>query len=85
MEVILAGGSFGVPFVGSPGIPADNLKLLREAFMKTLGDEEFRAEVARVRGFEVRPVNGHELEELARRIIDLPPNVAARLRQFLSS
>jgi len=85
MEVILAGGSFGVPFVAPPAIPGDYLKLLREAFTKTLDDEEFRAEVARVRGFEVRPVNGHELEELARRIIDLPPNMAARLRQFLSS
>lgn len=85
MEVILAGGSFGVPFVAPPGIPADHLKLLRQSFMKTLEDEEFRAEVARVHGFEVRPVSGHELAELARRIIDLPPNVAARLRQFLSS
>ncbi len=85
MEVILAGGSFGVPFVAPPAIPAEHLKLLREAFTKTLDDEEFRAEVARVHGFEVRPVNGHELEKLARRIIDSPPNVAARLRQFLSS
>jgi tripartite-type tricarboxylate transporter receptor subunit TctC len=85
MEVILAGGGFGVPFVAPPAIPAEHLKLLREAFTKTLDDEEFRADVARVHGFEVRPVNGHELEKLARRIIDLPPNVAARLRQFLSS
>ena len=85
MEVILAGGSFGVPFVAPPGISADHLKLLRQAFMKTLEDEEFRAEVARVHGMEIRPVSGHELEELARRIIDLPPNVAKHLQRFLSS
>lgn len=85
MEVVLAGGSFGVPFLAPPAIPDDALKLLREAFMKTMEDPEFRAEVARTQGLEVRPVKGHDLEELARRIIDLPPRVARRLQRFLSS
>ena len=85
MEVILAGGSFGVPFLAPPAIPDDALKLLREAFMKTMEDPDFRAEVARTQGLEVRPVKGHELEVLARRIIDLPPRVAQRLQRFLSS
>ncbi len=85
MEVILAGGSFGVPFLAPPALPDEVLRLLREAFVKTMEDVEFRAEVARTQGLEVRPVKGHELEELARRIIDLPPRVAQRLQRFLSS
>ncbi len=84
MEVILAGGSFGVPFLAPPAIPEESLKLLREAFIKTMGDSEFRAEVEGTGGFEVRPVSGHELEELARRIINLPPKVAKDLQRFLS-
>ncbi len=85
MEVILAGGSFGVPFLAPPALPDEVLRLLREAFMKTMEDSEFRAEVARTQGLEVRPVKGYELEVLARRIIDLPPRVAQRLQRFLSS
>lgn len=84
MEIILAGGSFGVPFLAPPAIPEENLKLLREAFAKTMEDGEFRADVERNQGFEIRPVSGHELENLARRIIALPATVAKELRRFLS-
>ena len=84
MEVILAGGSFGVPCLAPPAIPEDHLRLLREAFIKTMEDVEFRAEVVRVHSMEVRPVTGHELEELARRIIHLPPKVSKELQRFLS-
>jgi len=85
MEVILAGGSFGVPFLAPPAIPDENLRLLREAFVKTMDDFAFRADVERDQGLEVRPVKGYELEMLARRILDLPPRVAQRLQRFLSS
>ena len=85
LEVILAGGNFGVPFLAPPAIPDENLRLLREAFVKTMEDFAFRADVERDQGLEVRPVKGYELEMLARRIIDLPPRVAQRLQRFLSS
>jgi tripartite-type tricarboxylate transporter receptor subunit TctC len=84
MEVILAGGSFGVPFLAPPAIPEENLRLLREAFVKTLDDVEFRADVERDQGLEIRPVSGRELENLARRIINLPPKAAKDLQRFLS-
>jgi tripartite-type tricarboxylate transporter receptor subunit TctC len=84
MEVVLAGGSFGIPFLAPPAIPDENLRLLREAFVKTMDDFAFRADVERDQGLEVRPVSGHELENLARRIINLPPKEAKDLQRFLS-
>jgi len=84
MEIILAGGSFGVPFLAPPAIPEESLRLLREAFVKTMEDGEFRAEVEQNQGFEIRPVSGHDLENLARRIIALPTKVAIELQRFLS-
>lgn len=83
MEAILAGGTFGVPFVGPPVIPEDHLGLLRNVFMKTMRDREFRSEAVRMRGLEARPVNGHKLEELANRVMDLPPKVVKQLQQLL--
>ena len=35
--VVLASGEFGLPYQLPPGIPAERLKILREAFMKTDG------------------------------------------------
>ncbi|MDP6559839.1 MAG: tripartite tricarboxylate transporter substrate-binding protein [Candidatus Binatia bacterium] len=84
MEAILAGGAFGVPFVGPPGIPTGNLELLRRAFTMTSQDLEFRAEALRLGGLEVKPVTGQELGDLAHRIMDLPPNVVKRLRRMIS-
>lgn len=84
MEVVLAGGSFGVPFLAPPAVPEEHLKVLREAFTKTMEDTEFRAEVLRVHSQEVKPVPGYELEDLARRIMHLPPKVSKDLHRFLS-
>lgn len=42
--VILAGGVFGRPMVGPPGVPPDRLKLLRSAFAGALKDPELRSE-----------------------------------------
>ena len=38
--LMLASGDFGRPIIANPGIPADRVKLLREAFAKTLRDPE---------------------------------------------
>jgi len=65
-------------------VPEEHLKVLREAFTKTMEDAEFRAEVLRVHSQEVKPVPGYELEDLARRIMHLPPKVSKDLHRFLS-
>jgi len=55
----------GRPMFAPPGMPADRLKTLRDAFAKTMQDEQFRAEVKK-RGYEFDPVTGEELEKLAK-------------------
>ena len=38
--VILAANEIGRPIIATPGIPADRVKILRDAFMKTMNDPE---------------------------------------------
>lgn len=80
--VVLSPGFFGRPIVGSPGIPPDRVKVLREGFMKTMSDPELLAE-AEKRKWEPSPVSGEKLEALARDVIAQPPEVISRMNAVL--
>ena len=81
-RVILGPGAFGRPILATPGIPADRVKLLREAYSKMLKDPEFAAE-ANKRQWEINPVSGENLEALAKDVIHQPPDVIERMKKIL--
>lgn len=80
--VVLAAGAFGRPMVATPGIPADRVKILRDAFNKSLDDPGFIGE-AKKRKFDLDPIGGDELENLAKEVIHQPPEVVERMRKLL--
>jgi len=82
--VLLGADDMGRPMFGPPNMPADRLKVLRDAFVKTMADEQFRAEVKK-RGYEFDPVGGEELERLAKEVIGQPPEVIERLKKLLGN
>ncbi len=81
-KVILASGDFGRPIVAPPGVPADRVKVLREAFNKTVSEAVFLAEAER-RRLEIDPTRWDEMESLARDVMATPPEVVARMRKLL--
>jgi tripartite-type tricarboxylate transporter receptor subunit TctC len=81
-RVLLSPADIGRPIVGTPGIPADQVKILRVAFMKALSDAELLAE-AKKRGWEARPMSGEELEAIAKEVIAQPAEVIERLKAIL--
>ena len=82
--VLLGADDMGRPMFGPPGMPADRLKILRDAFAKTMADEQFRAEVKK-RNYEFDPVVGEELEKLAKEVTSQPPDVIDRLKNVLGN
>jgi tripartite-type tricarboxylate transporter receptor subunit TctC len=80
--LILAPGEFGRPILVPPGVPAERVKILREALNKTLRDPELLA-VAKKRDWPVSPVAGEELEPLAKDVIAQPSEVVQRLKKIL--
>jgi hypothetical protein len=80
--VILAGGMFGRPMVGPPGIPPDRLKILRDAAMSALKDPELKVE-AEKRNYELDPVSGADMERLAKEVMSQPPPVLERMKKVL--
>ncbi len=83
VRVLLAPDDLGRPYAGPPGTPGDRVKILREAFMKTLRDPELLAE-AKKRDWEVNPMSGEELEGMAKEVVVQPPEVLERVRRILA-
>ncbi len=80
--VMLASGALGRPMLASPGIPADRVKILREAFEKTMKDPAFLAEIAK-RKFELSPTRGEELERIVKESMSQPQDIIQRMKKVL--
>jgi tripartite-type tricarboxylate transporter receptor subunit TctC len=81
--LMLASGEFGRPIIASPGIPAERVRLLRDAFGKTLRDPEFLTEAGKKR-LEIDPVSGEDLEALAKDVLSAGKDVIDRMSKLLS-
>ena len=81
-RVILSGDELGRPMVAPPGVPADRVRILREAYNKTLQDPELIAEVNRSR-LDMEPSTGEEIEAIMKEIMDQPPQVITLIKKLL--
>lgn len=81
--VMLGSGGFGsCPTISSPGVPDEQVKILRAAFAKALSSPELVAE-AKKRGLEPELIAGEELESLAKEVIVQPPEVIGLIRKVM--
>ena len=76
-------GFGSMPLVTSPGVPAERVNLLREAYRKIFADPEFQEDMAK-RGWEPRPVNGDELAALAQEVVNQPADLRDAIKRILS-
>lgn len=72
------------PFAGPPGIPADRLKILRDAFKKSCNDPEFLS-FAEKSGIPVDLTEGDEAVALITSMMDLSPNLKKIIKDTYQS
>jgi tripartite-type tricarboxylate transporter receptor subunit TctC len=84
VRVILTAATLGRPIAVTPGTPTDRLKLLREAYLKSLKDPELLAEAKKQR-WEIDPLSGEEMEKLAKEVIAQPKDVIERMKWVLGN
>jgi len=82
VSVVLAGQDLGRPIMAPPGVPAERVKILRDAFMKALSDPELLAEAKKKR-LEIDPVSGEEIAALAKDLVTQPPAIIEQIRRLL--
>ena len=83
-SVLTAGEDFGHPMMAPPGVSAERVKLLRDAYAKTLKDPELLADVKK-QEYDFDPVSGDELQTLARTVVNQPAQVIERLKKILGN
>jgi len=82
VNVILASGSIGRPYMAPPGLPPARVKSLRDAFNRAMGNPELLAEVNK-RQLEADPSTGEEIEAVATEAVAQPPDVIERMKKLL--
>jgi tripartite-type tricarboxylate transporter receptor subunit TctC len=82
VRVVLASGDLGRPFLAPPGVSQDRVKILREAFTKTMSDPVFLADV-KSKKLEADPARGEELEAIARDAVAQPKDVIEKMKTVL--
>jgi hypothetical protein len=60
------------------------VKILRDAYVKTLNDPQVVEEAKRGR-MDIDPATGEELEQLVKEIFESPPDVVERVKKILAN
>jgi hypothetical protein len=79
---LLASGDFHRPYLAPPSLAPEQVKILREAFAKTVKDPAFLAE-AKNKKLDINPSSGEEVEALTKDVMSQPPEVIERLKKLM--
>ena len=83
LELLLASNAFAWPFVAPPGVPAERIKILREAFDATMKDPGFLSDAKQSR-LEVNPLSGEAMQAKIERILGFDAAVVARSNEIVA-
>ena len=76
-ELIVSQQIFNRPFVAPPGVPADRLKALREAFIATTKDPAFIKDASTAR-IDLRPLSGERVQKAVADLYASPPEIVQK-------
>ena len=80
-KVMLVSATLGRPMIATPGTPADRIKILRDAYLKTFQDPEVVEEAKKSR-LDLQALSGAEVEKEMRAVMNQPKEVIDRVRQL---
>jgi tripartite-type tricarboxylate transporter receptor subunit TctC len=75
--------AFGRPYATPPGVPADRLKALQDAFAATVEDPALRAEAAKL-SIPVKLATAEEVAATIREKYATPPEIIERVRSYIA-
>ena len=82
IEFLYAGQGIGRPFVAPPDLPADRLKMLRDAFNATMTDPAFVAEAQKSK-LDLEPEDGEHLATLIAKIYATPKPIVDKITSLI--
>jgi tripartite-type tricarboxylate transporter receptor subunit TctC len=80
---LLAGGpDIGRAIAAEPGIPADRAAALRKAFMDTMADPEFLADMQK-RNFVISPLTGEQVQKIVAAAVATPRELVEQAKRYV--
>lgn len=73
----------GRSFIAPPGLPAERVAELREAFSKTMKDAEYLAEINKTRSDHM-PLSGAEMQKMVADIAEFPQTLVDKMQTILN-
>jgi tripartite-type tricarboxylate transporter receptor subunit TctC len=80
LRMLLAPTQVGRPFIASQAVPAERVRILRDAFNATMQDPQFMAEAQKLR-LPISPKTGEEALRVVEEIYATPDDIAAAARK----
>jgi tripartite-type tricarboxylate transporter receptor subunit TctC len=72
------------PVAAPPGVPADRIKLLRDAFEATMKDAEFLADAHRLR-LEITPSSGEDVQRSVHQVLMTPKDIIRETEAMMAA
>jgi tripartite-type tricarboxylate transporter receptor subunit TctC len=82
IEFLYAGQGIGRPFVAPPDMPADRVKMVRDAFSATMQDPAFIEDVKKQK-LDLEPEDGEHLAALIKKIYATPKPIVDRIAELI--
>jgi tripartite-type tricarboxylate transporter receptor subunit TctC len=84
VALIVSQQIFSRPYVAPPGVPAEQVKILRDAFAAVLHDAKFLAE-AEAAHLSINPTSAETVQQAVVKLYGASGDVVARARQLIAS
>jgi tripartite-type tricarboxylate transporter receptor subunit TctC len=78
-QLYASGSAVGRSLIGAPGIPADRVDMLRDAFKMMIADPEFLADIHKL-DVELEPLPGEAVQKLIVSTLNIPQAVRERAK-----
>ena len=82
IRLLMLGAELGRPFAAPPGVPAERIAALREAFAAMTMNPALLSEAAAAR-MDLDPIMGEESQKLILNVLNAPKAVAERAKDYL--
>jgi tripartite-type tricarboxylate transporter receptor subunit TctC len=83
VEFVISQQVFHRSFIAPPETPADQIKVLRKAFIDTTSDPQFLADANKMR-IDVAPLSGDKVQDVVMKLFASPKDIVERARQAIN-
>ena len=86
LTLVMALETFGLPLIGSPGVPAARLEMLRKAYLNMCGDKDYRADAIKADLPIGNPLSGAQLAAMTDDLVlAATPAIVARYKYLAAA